>query len=321
MRARTTRPPRGIGGPVAYVRDPNSPSYDPAAHWGETDEKILFLLSDEVNHLVDEWERRFLLDIYGRSPLTRAQHIKVSRIYDKYHKPLWWSTCLDPERMLQCLKGKASTRKFRLFAVGCCQRIRHLLIDPRLHQALEAAVLFADDLLTFEVYQARLKEIFEALHADRESVRLAAWAADLAVGGRCAITPNVLLYWIDQALAAEVQERCDALEVSERAERTKQEQTCVFGENRQAASDLLREIFGNPFRPGTLEPAWLTWHDGTVPKLAQSIYERTDSVSLPILADALEEAGCSEATILEHCRQPQEHVKGCWVLDRILGKT
>jgi hypothetical protein len=83
---------------------------------------------------------------------------------------------------------------------------------------------------------------------------------------------------------------------------------------------LLRDIFGNPFQPPTLAPAWLAWNNATIPRLAQEIYDSRAFERLPILADALEEAGCTNADILNHCRQPGPHARGCWVVDLILGK-
>ena len=91
---------------------------------------------------------------------------------------------------------------------------------------------------------------------------------------------------------------------------------------------MLRDIFGNPFHPSPpLPAAILARNDGTIRRLAEGIYEerqmpeRTlDTARLAVLADALEEAGCTNADILAHCRQPGEHVRGCWVLDLILGK-
>jgi hypothetical protein len=85
-------------------------------------------------------------------------------------------------------------------------------------------------------------------------------------------------------------------------------------------ASMRREIFGNPFRPVAIAPAWLAWNDGTVPKLAQTIYDDRRFDLLPILADALEEAGCDHADILTHCRGPGPHVRGCWVVDLLLGK-
>jgi hypothetical protein len=83
---------------------------------------------------------------------------------------------------------------------------------------------------------------------------------------------------------------------------------------------LLRDLFGNPFRRVTVEERWLTWSDGAVTHLARSAYDEGSLQALPILGDALEEAGCTDADILNHCRQPGEHVRGCWVLDLLLGK-
>ena len=80
---------------------------------------------------------------------------------------------------------------------------------------------------------------------------------------------------------------------------------------------LLRCIFGNPFRPIVADPAWLT---PTVQAIAAAIYQDRAFDRLPILADALEEAGCTNADVLLHCRQPGEHVRGCWVVDLVLGK-
>jgi len=83
----------------------------------------------------------------------------------------------------------------------------------------------------------------------------------------------------------------------------------------------LRCIFGPlPFRSVSIKTAWLTWHDGTIPKLAQVIYDDRAYDRLPILADAIEEAGCTDAELLGHLRAKEDHAKGCWALDAILGK-
>jgi hypothetical protein len=83
---------------------------------------------------------------------------------------------------------------------------------------------------------------------------------------------------------------------------------------------FLRDIF-NPFRPITLNPSWLSWNNGTMVKLAQSVYEDRAFDRLPILADAIEEAGCDNIDILSHCRSGGEHIRGCWVIDLLLGKA
>ncbi len=81
---------------------------------------------------------------------------------------------------------------------------------------------------------------------------------------------------------------------------------------------ILREILGNPFRPVVADPAWLT---PTVQSIAAALYADRSFDRLPIFADALEEAGCTNTDVLLHCRKPGEHVRGCWVVDLVLGKT
>ena len=88
-----------------------------------------------------------------------------------------------------------------------------------------------------------------------------------------------------------------------------------------AQAALLRDIVGNSYRSITPNPDWSTWQDATIPKIAQAIYADRAFGNLPILADALEETGCDDADILAHCRSGGEHVRGCWVIDRILGKS
>lgn len=83
-------------------------------------------------------------------------------------------------------------------------------------------------------------------------------------------------------------------------------------------ANLLRDIFGNPFRPITFDSAW---HTETVAGIASAVYDYRAFERLPILADALQEAGCENEDILAHCREPGEHVRGCWVIDLVLGKT
>jgi hypothetical protein len=90
----------------------------------------------------------------------------------------------------------------------------------------------------------------------------------------------------------------------------------------KALERLIRDIFGlTPFRPVAISPDWLTWNDAMIPKLAQAIYEEQAFDHLPILADALEEAGCTDADILGHLRGPGPHVRGCWPVDLCLGKS
>ena len=80
----------------------------------------------------------------------------------------------------------------------------------------------------------------------------------------------------------------------------------------------MRDIFGNPFRPVAFSPEWRT---STAVAIAQGMYESRDFGAMPILADALQDAGCDSADVFDHFRGPGPHVRGCWVVDLVLGKT
>jgi hypothetical protein len=97
----------------------------------------------------------------------------------------------------------------------------------------------------------------------------------------------------------------------------------VFAERGEQCR-LLRDILGNPFRPATVSPAWQA---PQVVALAQAAYDERDMPTgtldlarLAVLADALEDAGCTDSNILDHLRRPGPHVRGCWAVDLILGK-
>jgi hypothetical protein len=91
---------------------------------------------------------------------------------------------------------------------------------------------------------------------------------------------------------------------------------------------LIRDVIGNPFRPApAVDPAWLAWNDGVVANLALAAYEEIRPpdhtlapARLTALADALEDAGCTDAELLGHLRGPGPHVRGCWVVDLLLAK-
>ena len=84
--------------------------------------------------------------------------------------------------------------------------------------------------------------------------------------------------------------------------------------------ELLNELFGNPFRPVVLEPHWLAWGGGVVASMAREIEEAQRFAELPYIADALMDAGCNDETLLRHLRHEQDHIRGCWALDLLVGK-
>jgi hypothetical protein len=239
-----------------------------------------------------------------------------------------WLAATDPQPMLVFLRirGKASPRKLRLFAYACCRRVWHLMTDRRSRGAVEALGEFADGLARWEDMNAAQEA---AIRARDES----AWPAcpNAAAAAACACGGVAPDDSVSRALAADAAGRA-AGDAAHNAALARGWEAAV-AENLGAAerwartaeakaqANLLRCLFPYPFRPPPiLSPAVLAWDGGTVPKLAQAIYEERAFDRLPVLADALEDAGCTDAGILGHCRSGGEHVRGCWVVDLVLGK-
>jgi hypothetical protein len=196
-----------------------------------------------------------------------------------------WLACTDPMPMLELLRGKVSDRKMRLFAVTCLKKLWALLSDERSRRAVEVVGAYVEGRATDDDMWRVRDEAFEAVRDD--------------------IFCSLRFMAADITLLSGLAKIADA---------------CLQDLRKYPASDapaVLLEVFGNPFRPVTVNPAWRTLN---VTALAQSIYDNRTFDRLPILADALEDAGCDNADILNHCRQPGEHVRGCWVVDLVLGK-
>ena len=227
-----------------------------------------------------------------------------------------WDGCTTPQPMLDYLEARRGSgdRKLRLFAVACCRRIRTFLTDERSRAAVEVGERRADGLASeLEVEVARL--------AAREAAARRQAARKNKLGQRA---------WRTQLVAEQAAwAACHALESSRYAVGAVARATDTVAELRGLAFDaqpghwqchLLREVFGNPFRPAAVDPAWLRWNGGCVARLAQGIYAERRFRDLPILADALEEAGCANADLLSHCRSGGVHVRGCWALDLLSGR-
>ncbi len=201
-----------------------------------------------------------------------------------------WRACTDPLVMLDFLRGKASDRKVRLFACGFCRRNWHLLPDGPSRKAVEISERYADG----QVKRQALSEARRMACKPRPKIHIAYYVAS------------------DSAWDAAVQtaDAHDRYWGRERDERRMRDQC-----------ELLCELFGDPLLSAAVNPAWLYWNDGAIRKMAQLIYDHRGFDRLPLFADTLEDAGCTDADILNHCRQPGEHVRGCWAVDLLLGKS
>jgi hypothetical protein len=217
-----------------------------------------------------------------------------------------WFKTTDSRAVLDWANRSAcfGPRGLQLFAAACCRRIWHLLTDRRSRAAVEAAERFAD---------GRIDDA--ALRAARDAAeQFATSSVPLPPAAFAAVTVADALEWRDGRWLA-LMTATNAAEAAADAEPDESRSAAVRYAERVAQCNLLRDIFGNPFRPVTLEPAWLDWGGGTVRLLAEAIYQEGRFDEVPVLADALEEAGCTDAQILDHCRKAPVHVRGCWAVD------
>jgi hypothetical protein len=214
--------------------------------------------------------------------------------------------------MMGWLRWRLSDRKLRLFACACCRHIWSLIADPRSQEAVRIAEEYADGRVPSPNLLAARQAAAQAVEATSPwtKPRAAAQAAEAVArldwsAGVVATPASAYASW-----EAHTAPRGKAGRAGRKAR--------LATESVQAA--LLRDIVGIPFRSMSIEAACLTRHGGAIPKLAQAIYDDRRFSALPVLADALEEAGCTDPDILGHCRGPGPHVRGCWVVDLLLGK-
>jgi hypothetical protein len=236
-----------------------------------------------------------------------------------------WLACTDPTPMLAFLRGKASDRKLRLFACACCRRIVHLSRFKACRNGVEVAERYADGLATaeerFEAFRAvgNLKEFGNPLG-------LATLWRDRATCHACLAVYEALMPEARIRLdgGATVPRRASEAVFARALRASARGDSAASGAARAAAAGeglaqalLVRDIFGNPLRPVTADPSWLT---PPALALAGGIYVGRSFDQLAILADALQDAGCDNEVVLNHCRSEGPHVRGCWVVDAILNR-
>jgi hypothetical protein len=210
-----------------------------------------------------------------------------------------WLASTDPRPMLEFLRDKASDRQLRLFACAYTRVLRgYWHLGPG--AAVAVAERYADGLAS---------------------------ARDLASERRGVPFPDMYSEWVLAPSAYDgVCQAVDGLTSARDLMTIDPDALRHFpfplDDAVQRAVLLLRDIFGSrPFRPVNIAPDLLAWNDGTVGRIAEGIYDERTFDRLPILADALLDAGCNAAELLAHCRNAGPHVRGCWVVDTILGKN
>lgn len=220
-----------------------------------------------------------------------------------------WLGCIDPSPMLRYLIEQGTPdRKCRLLACASCRQVWGLLFDPRSRTAVEVAERYADGQASrVELARARADALAAAGGAERQAGWAAYWAVNTHASGP-------LWNTFAAAAGAAARQKMEAASYDLAATWDRHQ---VAGQRQQVA--LVHEVIGNPFRTPQLEAHWSTWGNGIIPALALGIYEDEAWDRLPILGDALEEAGCVDEAMLGHCREPGQHVRGCWVVDLLLS--
>ena len=199
-----------------------------------------------------------------------------------------------------------SDRKRRLFATACARRVLPFLSDPRFAEVVAGCEEFADSVIAWKgvlalrkVVRGAAKDLHAANGLEHQNHAAAAFSA---ITSKEFMSFKMAVEAATAAFASQARPDWDG------------------GRDRETAAQigLARDIFGNPFRPVTVSAAWRT---DTASAVASQMYESRDFSAMPILADALQDAGCDNTAILDHCRDVNHpHVRGCWVVDMVLGK-
>lgn len=201
-----------------------------------------------------------------------------------------------------------SARKRRLLACAVCRQLLPVMRHRVFASAVEVSELYADGLTDARALEGAHRAMGRVPRKQWYDPRLEPWQ-------------DILLLRFDDLLQVEdfsirliIESGCNNLEGLKRMPGEFDLPRIGGG----IVCDLLRDVFGNPFRPAAFSPSWRT---DTAVSLARTMYESREFSAMPILADALQDAGCTNDDILAHCRAEQAHVRGCWVIDLVLGKS
>ena len=225
-----------------------------------------------------------------------------------------WENCTDLDSAYYCALPRISGRKVRLFEVACCRRLLPHLILPASRDALDQLERFADD----PPPETEAKAVTAAARGAADSLYDHGWVTGATVHWLAA---SAVVGVADVYRGAVLNAAAHAVWILNRNPPTTDPEQFEWdldkGEDK-VQLELLRDIFGNPFRPVALDPSWRT---SAVVAVARRMYEARDFDPMPHLADALQDAGCEVGAVLDHCRGPGPHARGCWVVDGVLGRA
>lgn len=214
-----------------------------------------------------------------------------------------WLASRDLVKMLELLHGRAGPRKFQLFACAC---LRRQLWDRTQELPFRRAVVYAERFALGLATRDEMRSAFQ--RAWPRGWERARSAAVVAVG----LQTRDLHYWRCLELANEVR-----AVLARGTRRTESSRERLDTEARREQVALLHEVFGDPFETAAFDPAWRL---PEVVHLAETLNDEGTFEETPVLADALQDAGCDREDVLAHLRGPSaQHVRGCWALDLILS--
>ena len=219
--------------------------------------------------------------------------------------------------------GWPSARKQRLFAVACCRRLLPLLAPAQWPQCVSVAEHYADRCAKREELAAVCPRVLREMARSATYAEVVKETAEIAMSWLCETRKR--LYAGQVASYAYSAFAYAALPPNEPdvppsgTQRYAQAWADAAAVERKAQVRLLDEVCANQYRPVAFDPAWRT---SDAVALARSMYDSRDFSAMPILADALQDAGCEDEQVLNHCRDANPvHVRGCWVCDLVLGRA
>lgn len=239
-----------------------------------------------------------------------------------------WLTSEDPLALLEYVTDQATQRKYRLFLCACCTRV---LASTPLHRRLFRKY-YPGSWYQLEQAMGIVEQVAEGfvstdlLAQARKDADQSTYVPDwIDWGGETKFIGEalaVIAAAVEHPVAAEVLEACwrAAIWQAEDIAREENSQSTEKDHLRvetQWQAVVCRDVFGNPFRPISFSPEWRT---AATVSLAARMYQSRDFSAMPELVDALQDAGCKATAILDHCRSSSPHVRGCWVVDLVLGK-
>jgi hypothetical protein len=233
-----------------------------------------------------------------------------------------WLVSTDPIAMLRMVPAGQAARKRVLLVCGAWQQIGPLLPETPSLQALTALEQLAEDAANVPREQVMrlalaIEEPLWSRVWQEDGQFQPTWTPETAALALTVLVCTVALGFGDEYFATED-------EAARAAEKVLDDGVAVLAAWQQRLAQLaalVKDAFGPLlFRRVEAVPTWAAWNGGAISKLAQAIYGGRAFDRLSVLADALEEVGCTNAEILKHCRHPAMHARGCWVLDLLLGR-